>query len=145
MRSSPCGQRSAASSRVGLARLVTRFGRRTLITVSIGAAIAGLTALPLVGLWGGVLVMIALGIGLGVPQPLTMAWVTSLTPPQSHGASLGMRLTSNRLAQIVVPVAVGALAAPFGVLGIFWANAALLVGAAGIMVGSQPMDEGHSR
>lgn len=133
------------ASRVGLARLVARFGRKTLITVSIGAAIAGLTALPFVGLWGGVLVVTALGIGLGVPQPLTMAWVTSLTPPQSHGATLGSRLTSNRLAQIVVPVAVGALAAPFGVLGIFWANAALLVGAAGIMVGSQPMDEGHSR
>ena len=80
--------------------------------------------------------MIGLGLGLGIPQPLTMAWVTSLTPPASHGATLGMRLTSNRLAQITLPLAVGAAAAPLGVLGIFWANAAILLGAIGIMARS---------
>ncbi len=37
-------------SRIGLARLVRRFGRRVLITASIGAAVAGLIALPFVGL-----------------------------------------------------------------------------------------------
>ena len=123
-------------SRFGLSRLVARFGRKTLIIASIGAAAAALIALPFVGVWGAVAVMIGLGLGLGIPQPLTMAWVTSLTPPASHGATLGMRLTSNRLAQISLPLAVGAAAAPLGVLGIFWANAAILLGAIGIMARS---------
>ncbi len=127
-------------SRLGLARLVARFGRKTLIIASIGAAAVGLIALPFVGVWGAVAVMIGLGLGLGIPQPLTMAWVTSLTPPASHGATLGMRLTSNRLAQITLPLAVGAAAAPLGVLGIFWANAAVLLGAIGIMARSSTGD-----
>ena len=123
-------------SRYGLSRLVARFGRKTLIIASIAAAAAALIALPFVGAWGAIAVMIGLGLGLGIPQPLTMAWVTSLTPPGSHGATLGMRLTSNRLAQITLPLAVGAAAAPLGVLGIFWANAAILLGAIGIMARS---------
>lgn len=125
-------------SRFGLTRLVDRFGRKLLIIASIAAAVAALIAFPFVGVWGAIAVMVGLGLGLGIPQPLTMAWVTSLTPPVSHGATLGMRLTSNRLAQITLPLAVGAFAAPLGVLGIFWANAALLLGAIGIMVGSKP-------
>ena len=125
-------------SRLGLTRLVDRFGRRVLIITSIVAAVAALIAFPFVGAWGAIAVMIGLGLGLGIPQPLTMAWVTSLTPSASHGATLGMRLTSNRLAQITLPLAVAAFAAPLGVLGIFWANAALLLGAVGIMFSSMP-------
>ncbi|MET0701019.1 MAG: MFS transporter [Mycobacterium sp.] len=127
-------------SRFGMSRLVNRFGRKVLIIASLCAAVAALTALPFVGIWGAAAVMIGLGLGLGLPQPLTMAWVTSLTPPASHGATLGMRLTSNRFAQITLPLAVGALAAPLGVLGIFWANAALLLGAIGIMSRSKAGD-----
>lgn len=125
-------------SRIGLSRLVQRFGRRLLITASIGAAVIGLVALPFVGEWGAVGVMVALGVGLGIPQPLTMAWVTSLTPAESHGTALGMRLTSNRVAQISVPLAIGALAGPFGVVGIFWANAVILLGAMGVMASTRP-------
>ena len=125
-------------SRFGLTRLVDRFGRKMLIMGSIAAAVVALIAFPFVGVWGAIGVMIGLGLGLGIPQPLTMAWVTSLTPSASHGATLGMRLTSNRLAQITLPLAVGAFAAPLGVLGIFWANAGLLLTAVGIMIRSKP-------
>jgi fucose permease len=111
-----------------------------LIIASMGPAVAALVALPLVGLWGAFAVMFGLGLGVGLPQPLTMAWVTSLTPSTSHGATLGMRLTSNRLAQVTVPLAVGAFASPLGVLGIFWANAGLLLGATGIMACSRADD-----
>lgn len=125
-------------SRFGLSRMVHRFGRRTLITASMGAAVVGLIALPFTNAGGAVAVMVALGVGLGVPQPLTMSWVTSLTRAESHGTALGMRLTSNRLAQVSVPLAIGALAGPFGLVGIFWANAMMLVGAMGIMATTRP-------
>ena len=78
--------------------------------------------------------MIGLGLGLGLPQPLTMAWVTSLTPPAAHGTVLGLRLTSNRLAQFPLPLAVGTFLGPLGVVGIFWANALLLLGAVAVMI-----------
>jgi hypothetical protein len=103
--------------------------------------------LPLTGLYGAFAVMVGLGLGLGIPQPLTMAWVTSPTHAAHHGAALGLRLTVNRFAQISLPIAMCAAAAPLGVLGIFWANAALLMGAlvvvAGSDAGAQPRrDEG---
>jgi MFS family permease len=114
-------------TRIGLSRLVSTFGRRTLITVSVLAAAAALVALPFVGTYGALVAMIGLGLGLGIPQPLTMSWVVRITDPAQHGAVLGLRMSSNRLAQITLPVAVGAVAAPFGASGVFIANAALLV------------------
>ncbi|MFC9353969.1 MFS transporter [Arthrobacter sp. NPDC057013] len=132
------GLRAAVSvlSRLGLTRLICRFGRKAMLIVSISAAVLSLALLPLVGAWGAIVVMVGLGLGLGIPQPLTMAWVVSLTAASSHGAALGLRLTVNRLAQITLPIAVGSFAAPAGVLGIFWANAALLVGAIAVVAGA---------
>ncbi|MEV4643353.1 MFS transporter [Saccharopolyspora sp. NPDC049357] len=127
-------------TRIGLSRLVVRFGRLPLIAASVLAGAAALGGLPLVGAWGAVPVMVGLGIALGLPQPLTMAWVTSLTPPSSHGAALGLRLTFNRLAQVTLPLLVGAVLGPVGVVGVFWANAALLLGAAGSVMARRPRD-----
>ncbi|CAM3218335.1 Major Facilitator Superfamily protein [Arthrobacter ulcerisalmonis] len=126
----------SVASRFGLTRLIAIFGRKAMLMVSIAAAALALTALPLVGAAGALAVMIGLGIGLGIPQPLTMAWVVALTSSSSHGAVLGLRMSVNRLAQVTLPVAVGAVAAPLGVLGIFWANAALLLGAVVVVAGS---------
>jgi MFS family permease len=127
-------------SRIGLTRMVGHFGRKALLIVSITAAAVGLMALPFVGMTGAILVMVGLGLGLGIPQPLTMSWVTELTPRSAHGATLGLRLTFNRLAQITLPLAVGSTATTLGVTGIFWANAALLMGAVVIVQGSTRSD-----
>lgn len=124
-------------SRIGLGRLTRRFGRKPLLIVSIAAAAISLLALPMLGIFGAAAAMIGLGLGLGIPQPLTMSWVVSLTRPSLHGAALGLRMTVNQLAQICLPLGVGAVAAPLGVVGIFWANAALLAGAIAIAAGSE--------
>jgi MFS family permease len=123
-------------SRLGLTRLLAKFGRKTMLMASTGAAILSLITLPLVGPYGAIAVMIGLGLGLGIPQPLTMAWVISQSAPSRHGAVLGLRMTVNRFAQITLPIIVGSLAAPLGVIGIFWANAALLLGAVAVVAGS---------
>ncbi|MDI2030581.1 MFS transporter [Saccharopolyspora sp. TS4A08] len=127
-------------TRTGLSRLVNRFGRLPLIATSVLAGAVALGGLPLVGAWGAVPVMVGLGIALGLPQPLTMAWVTSLSPPSSHGAALGLRLTVNRMAQVSLPLLVGAVLGPVGVIGVFWANAALLLGAAGSVIARRRRD-----
>lgn len=130
-------------SRLGLTHLINRFGRKSMLIVSIGASVISLIALPLVGPWPAVAVMVGMGLGIGIPQPLTMAWVVSLTAASNHGAVLGLRMTVNRLAQISLPLAMGSLAAPLGVLGIFWANAAVLAGAIAIVAGSDAGENGQ--
>lgn len=125
-------------SRFGLTRLVRSFGRKPLLLVAMGIGLASLVALPFADEWGAIPVMIGLGICLGLPQPLTMAWVINLTRRRDHGAALGLRMTANRFAQVTVPVAVGTLAAPLGVAGIFWANAALLLFSSVLVASSDP-------
>jgi MFS family permease len=56
-------------------------------------------------------VVVLMGLGLGVGQPLTMAWLAAATPPGLRGRAMSLRLTGNRLGQVVIPSAVGALAA----------------------------------
>ncbi|MGC0239605.1 MFS transporter [Arthrobacter sp. SD76] len=125
-------------SRLGLTRLIRRFGRKAMLIVSIAAAVLSLAALPLVGVYGAIAVMVGLGLGLGIPQPLTMAWVVSLSAASSHGAVLGLRMTVNRLwrpdhaaHRRWIP------SGSTGFLGIFWANAALLTGTLAIIVPTQ--------
>jgi MFS family permease len=116
-------------SRIGIGKLVARLGRQTLLLISLTVAAASLIVLPFVGAGGAIGVMIGLGIGLGLPQPLTMAWVIARVHPSAHGAALGLRLTSNRVIQITVPVGVSAAAGSMGTDAIFWASAILLTGA----------------
>ncbi|MCU1410984.1 MAG: transporter [Rhodoglobus sp.] len=126
------------SSRIGLSRLVARFGRKVLLAAAMLIGAASLIALPFVGEAGAIVAMVGLGIALGLPQPLTMSWVVAVSRPENHGAALGLRITANRLAQITIPVAVSALTASFGVTGIFWANAAFLAGAVAFLAGADP-------
>lgn len=123
-------------SRIGLGRLVAKFGRKTLLLVAIGLGVAALIALPFVGALGAIPVMFALGIALGLPQPLTMSWVVRITPKSVHGQALGLRMTANRLAQIVLPLAIGSAAGPLGISVILWANAVVLATALVIVSGS---------
>ena len=125
-------------SRFGLTRLVRTFGRKPLLLIAMGIGLVSLVALPFVDAWAAIGVMIGLGICLGLPQPLTMAWVINLTRRRDHGAALGLRMTANRFAQVTVPVVVGVAAAPLGVAGIFWANAVLLFVSSVLVVYSDP-------
>ena len=109
---------------------VNAFGRRMLITISMSAA-AGRPSRAAVRRH----LRSRARHGRSRPgpgDPATTDHVLGRPPrrdPSMHGAVLGLRMTSNRLAQITLPIAVGAIATPFGASGIFVANAALLVAA----------------
>ena len=120
-------------SRIGLGKLVARLGRQILLLISLTVGAASLIVLPFVGVVGAISVMVGLGIGLGLPQPLTMAWVVARVHPSAHGAALGLRLTSNRVIQITVPVGVSAAAGSMGTDAIFWASAILLAGSIAVV------------
>jgi MFS family permease len=119
-------------SRLGLGRLLDRFSHASIVIASV--AIAGVV-IPLLTFPLGEPALIAImaiaGLGLGLAQPLTLVWVAIATPAANRGLAMGVRMSGNRLGQLVVPVAVGVTAGPFGVSAIFVTVAAMLAGAAG--------------
>jgi MFS family permease len=120
-------------SRLFLGRLVKRLGRRRVLVTSVARAAVsmGAIALPVPPLAIGALVLL-LGLGLGVGQPLTMSWVAEVAPAGLRGRAMSLRLTGNRLGQVLIPSAVGLLAAGVGAAGVLGATAGALalVGAA---------------
>jgi MFS family permease len=119
-------------SRLGLGRLVVRFSHASIVIASVG--IAGLVIpfliLPL-GEPAILAVMAIAGLGLGLAQPLTLVWVAIATPAANRGLAMGVRMSGNRLGQLLVPVGVGATAGQFGVSAIFLTVAGMLGVAAG--------------
>jgi predicted MFS family arabinose efflux permease len=127
----------------GAASMATRFsmgwmagvlGRQRLMTASIGmAALAtAFVAVPMPPVLLGITVALA-GFGLGVGQPLSMSWLAEVAPQGARGMAMSLRLTGNRLGQVVVPSLVGLVAARAGVSAVLCLTAAVL-GSAGMTV-----------
>jgi MFS family permease len=116
-------------SRLALGKVVHRVGVRTVLAGALALGVAALMLLALAPTWTGWIALTLLGVALGAPQPLTMAWTVGLVPPSVHGAVLGVRQWANRTGQVVLPMAVGAVVAPAGFLGFALFNAGLLAGA----------------
>jgi MFS family permease len=128
--------RAAASlaSRIGIGRLVRRFGRLRLITVSAGAAAAAMTGLTFthnVVLLA--LLCIVVGAGLGFGQPLSMTIVVQLVPESARATALAVRLTGNRIGQVAAPATAGVVAGNAGASSVFWLMSGVLV-ASGLVI-----------
>jgi MFS family permease len=72
------------------------------------------------------LVSFAVGLGMGVGQPISMTMSFNRSPAGRTGEVTGLRLTANNLARIVIPLTAGALGTAFGMVPVFWMNAANL-------------------
>ncbi len=70
---------------------------------------------------------IMVGIGLGLALPLSMATVSEGVPPEDRGVAMGIRLTGNRLAQLVNPIFFGLIAQRFGLSPAFIAGGLVLM------------------
>ena len=135
--------RAAASmlSRLFLGRLSRRFGRRHLLVGSVALSAVGLAvAVVPMPVWALAIVAVVLGLGLGAGQPLTMSWLAEATPPGLRGRAMSLRLTGNRVGQVVVPSTAGLLAAGAGAGGVLVLTAAALgvVGVAARRIESGP-------
>ena len=118
-------------SRLLFSWLLSWLGRRIMLTGALLATGLGLTMLGIpASEWVLMLAMILIGIGIGLASPISMSWVTSIVPPASRGLVLSLRLTGNRLAQFVLPMSVGVVAAGAGVSSVFLLLAAGLYGLA---------------
>lgn len=124
------------SSRFGIARLVARFGRKALLIVTLSLTVVALVVFPFTDVWTAIPIMMMIGVGLGLPQPLTLAWMSSLAPPHARGAVFGARMTINRFAQVTLPLLVASLAGPAGVVAVFWVTASILASSVFVVVGT---------
>lgn len=135
---------SSLVSRVLMSQLIDLLGRRRLLALSMVLAGAGIALLPILPALPNVVllfvVMIAIGLGLGLGQPMTIAWVANRSLRHERGLALGVRLTGNRGALLVVPAALGALAGASGLAAI-WLAVAVFLGAGAIVAARTPFDE----
>jgi MFS family permease len=110
---------AALVSRVFYARLIFAMGRAPLTLTSMLASAAAFVLLtPPLSLPAMYAIMTALGFAMGIASTLTISGVVHLAPPQSYGTALTLRMTGNRIGQIVFPALAGLLAAATGVTGI---------------------------
>jgi MFS family permease len=100
-----------------------------LLLLSIGIAIVAISVTPLLDTFIPLLVATGVfGFGIGLGFPLLLSILSSAADAGKQGLSVGLRTTANRLASIVVPVAMGFVIEFTGVsLGFFVIGLALFV------------------
>ena len=135
---------ASMTSRLFLGRLVRLVGRRRLMIVSVALSAVSMAVvaipLPVVAMAA---VVVLLGLGLGVGQPLTMSWLAEVAPAGLRGRAMSLRLTGNRLGQVLIPSAVGLVAVGVGSAGVLAATAAALA-VAGVAARRLAVDGGSS-
>jgi MFS family permease len=114
--------------RMGMPRATRHMGEAGVLTASLFMAGATYLLVPMVSqAWLLAVIAFLLGIGLGCAQPLTIILTYNHAPPGRSGEALGLRLTANKLTQILVPLAFGAMGSAFGLIPVFFANGAFLL------------------
>jgi len=115
--------------RAGMPRATRSLGELGVLTTSLFMAGATFLVVPFAS-HAALLAAIAflLGIGLGCAQPLTIILTYNHAPEGRAGEALGMRLTVNKATQILVPLVFGAMGSALGLLPVFWATGAFLLG-----------------
>ncbi|MGH8617221.1 MAG: MFS transporter [Burkholderiales bacterium] len=125
--------------RTAIPLLARRLGEGPLLTVCL--VIAGFTYLlfPLfVNPWALGAAAFALGLAMGVCQPVSILLAYACAPAGRTGETLGMRLFVMYFTQTSVPLSFGAVGAMLGAGPVFWAVAALLVGGGWMNRGLMP-------
>jgi MFS family permease len=125
-------------SRLTLGPLVTRFGHAAPLAGSMALAAVALPFLGLpVGAIGLVVLLAFVGAGLGLGQPLSLAWVAMMTPQPLRGTAMGIRMGGNRFGQLVLPAVIGATAGQAGTIAVMWSLTAVLGATAGFVGASR--------
>jgi MFS family permease len=115
--------------RLPLPALLRRFGAGPVLVWSMWLAVVGIGLTPwLDTVWALAIGAVAIGIGYGVNPAVTVELLARDTRPEQRGLAMGLRVTSNRLAQISQPVVFGGLTAALGMASAFPISGVLLAG-----------------
>jgi MFS family permease len=114
-------------SRVLMLQLLRLASRRRLLVQNMLLTTVAMLLLPLTTSPPILIGLLAVaGFGLGLGQPLSMAWIADQVPREIRGTALGVRITGNRVGQLVVPLVVGVIAGAAGIGAIFVASGTML-------------------
>ncbi|MEH7492098.1 MFS transporter [Neobacillus niacini] len=114
--------------RVILPKLIEILGREKVLIFSI--IIAGITFLLLPIASNSIcmaLLSCLMGLGLGCGQPLSMTTTYNASPKSRTGEVLGLRITINRLSQLIAPLFFGIIGTWIGIVSVFLVSGAFLV------------------
>ncbi|MFB5281213.1 MFS transporter [Peribacillus sp. Hz7] len=105
-----------------------RVDRDVIITISIFVSGIMYMLNPLSNhiLWLSILSII-LGFCTGICQPLSIFATIIALPKERVAEGLGLRLTFNKLTQVVGPLSLGSLSPVFGIAGVFYACGAIIL------------------
>jgi MFS family permease len=109
---------AALVARIFYSRLIVGLGRQqlTLASIAVAAAAFALLAVPSLPLM--YLAIITVGLGLGIASTMTLSGMVDLAPPEARGTALTLRITGNRVGQMLVPFLAGLIAVAAGTAGI---------------------------
>lgn len=124
---------SSIVSRAMISRLSGRWNRTQLVLMSLVLGALTVAAVPplITILPVAVLLLLVGGFFVGLAQPLSMTMIIKSVPAEWRSPALAVRLTGNRVGQVLIPLIAGAVAAPLGPAGAIWLTCALLLGSAG--------------
>ena len=112
-----------------LPMLARRWGEDVMMTGSMYLAGATFLLFPFVHHLAVLLLLsFALGLGLGVGQPLSIIMTYNRAPAGRTGEALGLRFTVVNFTHMAIPVAFGTIGSALGLVTVFAANSALMVG-----------------
>ncbi|MEH7380292.1 MFS transporter [Bacillus sp. JJ1533] len=101
--------------------LLNNFSRTKIIVGSIFLSGICIIILPFFTNWVVLTVLsFTLGMGLGIGQPLSISATIQYLPKERVGEGLGLRLSANRLTQLIAPVIVGSIAEVVSIKGVFY-------------------------
>jgi MFS family permease len=108
--------------------LVRVVGKNRVVVWSVVASGAVFLLMPMSGdVWMLAFLSLAVGLGLGVGQPLAITTTMNLSPPDKVGEVLGFRLMLNRTTQFVAPLGFAGASLLTGVAGTFVILGAVLL------------------
>jgi MFS family permease len=109
---------AALVARVFYSRLIVLLGRQRLTLVSIAVAAAAFAVLAVPSLPLMYLSIITVGLGLGIASTTTLSGIVDLAPAAARGTALSLRITGNRVGQVLVPFLASLIAVATGTVGI---------------------------
>ncbi|MDF2787502.1 MAG: transporter [Neobacillus sp.] len=114
--------------RVFLPKLIDILGREKILISSIIIAEISFLLLPFAS--NSILMAMLsclMGFGLGCGQPLSMTTTYNASPKSKTGEVLGLRITINRLSQLIAPLFFGLIGTWIGIVSVFLVSGAFLV------------------
>lgn len=118
---------AAVLARAMIPRLARRFGEENTLHYSLYVVGAIFVLIPLFAdFYTLAAISFALGLVLGLGQPLSTILTYNNTPAGRTSEALGLRIAIMNLTHVVAPVAFGAIGVALGLAPVFWVSAALI-------------------